>query len=513
MIDVDAYLMRLGDSGGRSPSPATLRRLHVAHQQAVPFENLDIHLNRPIALDEAALFDKIIRQRRGGFCYELNGLFGLLLRELGFQVTLLSAGVFSRGRFGPEFDHLALAVEIDGIRWLADVGFGESFREPLLLDSRDIQQEGHHRFQLVDQHPYTVLTIEGDDARWVAQYRISPTARQMSDYAGMCHYHQVSPASNFTRRRICSLTTAEGRVTLSERVLIISRNHEREEQRIEDDAAWLMALRNHFGIDLPAAAAGMPSTDPNIPLLEYDPDPQAVINPNHRHEPIDLPPHLVLCFFADVIERLVQERGATRIAELRSEIGSHPIYALEIEGRQVAVLHPGVGAPLGAALLETAIGRGATRIVACGGAGVLDPSITVGHVVVPALAVRDEGTSYHYLPAGREIGMQPDVMASLVETLEQRGIPYIVTKTWTTDGLFRETPAKIQRRRAEGCLVVEMEAAAFFAVAQHRGVRFGQLLYGADDISAPEWDHRGWMERHSVREALFDLAATACLAL
>jgi uridine phosphorylase len=137
----------------------------------------------------------------------------------------------------------------------------------------------------------------------------------------------------------------------------------------------------------------------------------------------------------------------------------------------------------------------------------------VGHLIVPTSAVRDEGTSYHYLPPGREVDASPEAVAAIERVLQDRGRRYLLSKTWTTDAFYRETPAKVQLRKSEGCLTVEMEAAAFFAVAQFRRVPFAQILYGGDDVSGNEWDHRGWHERASVREVLFWLAAEACLLL
>src|SRR5690606_13402464 len=155
------------------------------------------------------------------------------------------------------------------------------------------------------------------------------------------------------------------------------------------------------------------------------------------------------------------------IHELRSEIGRHPIYVVEQEdGTQFTVMHPGVGAPLAAGLLEEAIALGVKKIIACGGAGVLDRNLAVGHIVVPTSAVRDEGTSYHYLPASREVAPSAGAVEAIKATLEAHHISYVTGKTWTTDALYRETQAKALRRREEGCLTVEMEAAAFFAVAQ-----------------------------------------------
>jgi uridine phosphorylase len=144
---------------------------------------------------------------------------------------------------------------------------------------------------------------------------------------------------------------------------------------------------------------------------------------------------------------------------------------------------------------------------------VLDREIAVGHLVVPASAVRDEGTSYHYLPPAREVNASPPAVAAIEQVLRQRQVPYVVGKTWTTDAVYRETPDRVKRRRAEGCLTVEMEAAAFFAVAQFRGVTLGQILYGGDDVSGEDWDHRNWQAQPGVRERLFWLAAEACLSL
>jgi uridine phosphorylase len=134
-------------------------------------------------------------------------------------------------------------------------------------------------------------------------------------------------------------------------------------------------------------------------------------------------------------------------------------------------------------------------------------------VVVPSCAVRDEGTSYHYLPPGREVAASAEAVDAIEQTLKSHEVPYVVGKTWTTDGLYRETPGKVARRKAEGCLTVEMEASAFFAVAQFRGVTFGQILYGGDDLGGDTWDHRDWLRQATTREKLFWLAAEACLQL
>ena len=250
------------------------------------------------------------------------------------------------------------------------------------------------------------------------------------------------------------------------------------------------------------------------PILEFDPTPGAVLEPSHIHGSKDVPEHAVLCFFQEVIEKVVAERGGKHAHLLGSEIGDNPVWEIEIDGQRLAIAHPGVGAPLAAAFLEELISIGCRTFVACGAAGSLVPGQGMGSVVVPQAAIRDEGTSYHYLPPGREVSASASAVESIRATLGRRGMSYVVGKTWSTDGIYRETPQRLERRVSEGCLTVEMEAAAFFAVAAFRGVTFGQLLYAGDDLSGEAWDDRGWLKhRYGVREDLFWIAAEACLAL
>jgi uridine phosphorylase len=251
----------------------------------------------------------------------------------------------------------------------------------------------------------------------------------------------------------------------------------------------------------------------NYPILEFDPAPEAIIEPHKLIEPLDVPEHCVICFFREVIAKVVQERSARVITSHRWEDADHTVYEIELDGRRLGLVHPGVGAPMAAGILEEMIPLGFRKFVACGGAGVLNKDIAVGHIVVPSVAVRDEGTSYHYLPPAREVSASPQGVAAVERALKQRGVPYLVGKTWTTDAPYRETHALVALRKSEGCLTVEMEAAAFFAVAQFRRVTFAQMLYGGDDVSGGEWDSRGWYSRADVRANLFWLAAEACLNL
>lgn len=247
----------------------------------------------------------------------------------------------------------------------------------------------------------------------------------------------------------------------------------------------------------------------DAPILEYDPTREAIIEPSKTHTPNGMPERVVLCFFLDVIQGLVENGVCKPFDALHSEMGPNPIYTFDLDGQPMALVHPGLGGPTAAAFLEELIALGARKFIACGGAGVLNKDIAVGHLIVPTSAVRDEGTSYHYLPPSREVSAHPDGVAAIESVLRAHQVEYLTGKTWTTDAFYRETPARAAQRKAEGCLTVEMEAASFFAVAQFRGVPFAQILYGGDTVIPDEWDSRGWVHRGSVREKLFWLAAEA----
>jgi len=255
-MDIDAYLHRINYRGSLAPTAQTLRDLQLAHLLAVPFENLSIHSAESIILNDDALFEKIVRRRRGGFCYELNGLFAALLRELGFEVTMLSAGVANaEGIFGPDFAHMSLLVVVHDSdpakRWLADVGFGDSFLEPLELDSRVEQTQGERAYRIVADQAHLILMQRESDGEWKGQYRFTLEAYGYADYAEMCRYHQTSPLSHFTRARVCTRATPEGRVTLSEMRLITTiHGQERTERLLKSDAEYTSVLKEHFGITM-----------------------------------------------------------------------------------------------------------------------------------------------------------------------------------------------------------------------------------------------------------------------
>ena len=245
---VVAYLDRVGLSAAVTGDAAGLRTLHRAHQVTVPFENLSIHLGEPISLDERDLIDKIVRRRRGGFCYELNGAFALLLEALGAQVSRVAARVYGDDGLSPPFDHLALLVRPADSSgpWLADVGFGSHSDYPLLLDVRDDQDDPAGRFRLADADTGDIDVLKDGKP----QYRIETRERSLADCVPTCWWQQTSPLSHFTRSTICSRLTPGGRVSISGRILIQTQDGTRTEHRLDTDDVLLAAYRNYFGIVL-----------------------------------------------------------------------------------------------------------------------------------------------------------------------------------------------------------------------------------------------------------------------
>ncbi|MGQ4873914.1 MAG: nucleoside phosphorylase [Promethearchaeia archaeon] len=249
-----------------------------------------------------------------------------------------------------------------------------------------------------------------------------------------------------------------------------------------------------------------------FPILEFDNDKTAVINPWDWVKPIDAPEHCVITFFKEVIDKLVKEEKAKKIAEEKTELGRHPIYLVKYQGREFITYLSGVTAPFAAALLEFVIQLGCKKFIVCGSAGSLDKSCTA-HIIVLKSAIRDEGVSYHYIPPSREVEADPEMILALIRTLDTYNIQYLISKTWTTSAIYREIPQKIKLRREEGCFTVEMEAAALFAVAKSRCVKIAQLLYISDDVSGEKWDKMNIGKNIPIREKVFWLAVEACLKM
>jgi N-hydroxyarylamine O-acetyltransferase len=246
---VQEYLKRIGvENVVLHPDVATLKMLQRQHLLSVPFENLDIHWTRPIVLDEKRFYEKIVSDRRGGFCYELNGLFNTLLRSIGFQTRLISARVFNGKEFGPEFDHAATIVTIDGEEFLADVGFGTFLAEPLqyVLDVEQIDPAGDFLIRKYGEE-YFEVAKRVDDA-WVSEYIFQDIARQLSEFAEMCDFQQYSPDSHFKKGKLCSIMTETGRKTLSEKTFIVTENGRKNETPVNSDSEFYDLLEREFHI-------------------------------------------------------------------------------------------------------------------------------------------------------------------------------------------------------------------------------------------------------------------------
>lgn len=223
------------------PTLDALFELHRQHLYTTPFENLDIYLGIPIVLDRDRILDKVVARRRGGFCYELNGAFAWLLEELGYDVTMLSAQVARPdGAFGIAFDHMTLQVAINDELWLADVGFGDSFVDPIPLDGR---AEGDYQLTR-DGETWTLAQGEA------LKYRFTLDPRRLEDYVDACHYQQTSKESTFTQRVVTTRATPDGRITLTRDRLIYHRGGETTETPVNGDDEWREALDEHFGIHL-----------------------------------------------------------------------------------------------------------------------------------------------------------------------------------------------------------------------------------------------------------------------
>ncbi len=251
-MDTALYLKRIGYQGSLTPRIDVLRRLHRRHLLSVPFENLDIRAGRPIVLDQKLLYKKIVGNRRGGCCYELNGCFAWLLKCLGFKVSMLSARVARKdGGFSPEFDHLTLLVRL-GERWLVDVGFGDLFTEPKRLDIASAQQDKSEAYRILSKgKTRLLLRRSADETTWKPQYAFALRPRKLAQFAARNRYQQTSPRSHFTQGRLISKATSTGRVTLSDEKLILTERGKRFKHLVKDQGEFNRLLAKHFHLLLP----------------------------------------------------------------------------------------------------------------------------------------------------------------------------------------------------------------------------------------------------------------------
>lgn len=250
-----------------------------------------------------------------------------------------------------------------------------------------------------------------------------------------------------------------------------------------------------------------------FPILEFDSNTKVIINPSNEAEKRDVPECCIITFFGDVINELLQAGKLKQISTFYTATVNLPIYETVYDGKSVGVVQGFLGGAGACAELEELIATGFSKFIVCGAAGVIQKGIQVGHLIVPYSAVRDEGVSYHYAEPSREIECNEHAVNTIEKVLQEEKLPYIKAKTWSTDAFYRETEEKMALRVSEGCVTVEMEAAAFFAVSKFRNVTLGQILFGGDDLSGDEWDSRRWASRDQIRRSLVELSFKACLEL
>lgn len=235
---------------------------------------------------------------------------------------------------------------------------------------------------------------------------------------------------------------------------------------------------------------------------DFDPCKKAIINPEDAiSKNPDMPENFIGIFSQSIVEKYAKLLNATVIGEFKSCSYVSPIWkATWHDGTEFAFANMFIGGPGAICAIEESVPMGAKRFVMFGSCGALKHEITAGHIIVPEAAIRDEGISYHYLPAADEIALDPDCVSAVCKSLESLGAPYVCTKTWTTDAFYRETAAKVEKRKAQGCSVVEMECASLAAVAQFREIKFAQFLWAADSLAGTQWDSRN-LDRQGIDES------------
>ncbi len=237
-------------------------------------------------------------------------------------------------------------------------------------------------------------------------------------------------------------------------------------------------------------------TEHEYPILEFDDRKTATLNPSDfSQQPFDTN-KLVITFFPEIMEKLI---NGGKIIPDRVISGENPVPIYRFADSDVLITLGFVGCPACGGNLDLFNSMGITKVMFCGGGGVLDTNIKVGEILVVDGAIRDEGFSFHYIEPSRYIYTKPDVTEKIINYLENSSVPYIRGLTWTTDAIFRETPDRITRRRKEGAKIVEMEQAGCIAVAQFRDFDYGALIYGGDDVSQAEWDNRDWQCSEGIR--------------
>ena len=256
-MNLQQYLERINYTDDPCVDIKTLAALTECHVRKVPFEDLDIQAGIPISLDTNKFYDKVVLNGRGGYCYELNGLFCALLTQLGFEVHMLSARVANGKEYTTEFDHMALMVVLDGVQWLVDVGFGDFSLKPLLINSGQVQTDGRNKYLVKKTGMNGTFHYTAD--RWnegrnmyVPQYIFSLASHPLNDFADRNYYQQTDPNSHFTKNLLCSLPTDTGRISMINNRMIYTEHHEKHEEAIKDEIHRQELLSRYFNIEMKA---------------------------------------------------------------------------------------------------------------------------------------------------------------------------------------------------------------------------------------------------------------------
>lgn len=243
-------------------------------------------------------------------------------------------------------------------------------------------------------------------------------------------------------------------------------------------------------------------------MIKFDSNRNAILNPKDMIKGLNkISKYCILCFFNNVLEELEESKIITKVDELNSTLGKHKIYEMKYKNMIMNVFNPGLGGPMAGGFLEELIGLGCENFIACGGAGVLDSKIEMGELIVPTESVREEGTSYHYIGENEKIRVNSVILKKIEEVLKNNEIKYVEGKIWTTDAIYRETIQKIEEKKKDGCIAVEMEFSSMLAISLFRNVNFGQILYGGDDLDGRVWKYRNWREDENIQNKMFWLCA------
>jgi len=250
-MNKDQYLKRINYSGELEPTIDLLAALQKSHLLSIPFENLDIHYKKPIELDIETIYEKVVEENRGGFCYELNGLFYELLLSLNFDVKRISARVYTEGNnFSPEFDHFAILVKIGSIEYLTDVGFGEFSLKPLefVLGKLQNDQRADYLIDKYDEQYFRVNKIE--NGKSTPEYIFKTLARDFKDFNKRCEFHQTNSKSHFMKKRLISLPTEKGRITITNNTLKITKGNLIVETLLKNEAEFERELWDNFKVKI-----------------------------------------------------------------------------------------------------------------------------------------------------------------------------------------------------------------------------------------------------------------------